>query len=302
MKAAIFPVTAIVLSLIAYSFPSAFVPLKGYIIPFLVVIMLGMGITLSLDDFRQILHKKKALLLGVTIQFIIMPLAAFLISKAFGFSDEITAGMMLVGTSAGGTASNVMTYIAKGDVALSVSMTLFSTLLSIVLMPFLTWIYIGQEVPVPAMNMLLDLIKIMLIPIIAGVLINTFFHKIVEKILPALPVISMSAIIAIIAIVVALNVKNLQTVGGLVALGVVLHNSAGLFCGYFFSKMLGFDEKTARTVAIEVGMQNSGLSVSLAIKYFGSLAALPGALFSVWHNISGSILAGFWSSKSIKNS
>lgn len=234
------------------------------------------------------------------MQFIVMPLAAFVISKLFGFSNEVTAGMMLVGTSAGGTVSNVMTYLAKGDVALSVTMTLLSTLLSIVLMPFLTWLYIGQEVPVPAMNMLISLIKIMLVPIIVGVLINTFFHKLVQKILPALPIISMAAIIAIIAIVVALNVKNIQTVGILVVIGVILHNTAGLVCGYVFSKMLGFDEKTARTVAIEVGMQNSGLSVSLAIKYFGSLAALPGALFSIWHNISGSILASIWHHKSSK--
>ncbi|QKF91263.1 bile acid:sodium symporter family protein [Campylobacter sp. CCUG 57310] len=298
MKALLFPIAAIVLSFIAYTFPAGFVAIKGYIVPLLVVIMLGMGITLSIDDFKQILHKKKALGLGIFIQFLIMPLAAFLISKAFGFSNEITAGMMLVGTSAGGTASNVMTYLAKGDVALSVSMTLFSTLLSIVLMPFLTWLYIGQEVPVPAMSMLLNLVKIMLVPIVVGVLLNTFFHKFVKKILPALPIISMAAIITIIAIVVALNVKNIQTVGALVALGVVLHNGSGLFCGYFLSKLFGFDEKTARTVAIEVGMQNSGLSVALAVKYFGSLAALPGALFSVWHNLSGSILAGIWSSKS----
>lgn len=297
MKALIFPITAIVLSIIAYTFPGGFVPLKGYIIPLLVVIMLGMGITLSIDDFKKILHKKKALGLGIFIQFLVMPLAAFAISKAFGFSNEVTAGMMLVGTSAGGTASNVMTYLAKGDVALSVSMTLFSTLLSILLMPFLTWVYIGQQVPVPAMDMLINLVKIMLVPIVVGVLLNTFFHKFVQKILPALPVISMFAIVAIISIVVALNVKNIQTVGALVAVGVVLHNSAGLFCGYIFSKILGFDEKTARTVAIEVGMQNSGLSVALAVKYFGSLAALPGALFSVWHNISGSILAGIWGLK-----
>lgn len=300
MKTLIFPITAIVLSVIAYIFPSGFTPLKGYIIPLLVIIMLGMGITLSVDDFKQILHKKKALFIGVATQFVVMPMAAFFISKLFGFSDEITAGMMLVGTSAGGTASNVMTYIAKGDVALSVSMTLCSTLLAIVLMPFLTWVYIGQEVPVPAANMLIDLIKIMLVPIIVGVSINTFFHKFVQKVLPALPVVSMSAIIAIIAIVVALNVKNIQTVGALVVIGVILHNSIGLACGYTFSKIFGLDEKTARTVAIEVGMQNSGLSVSLAIKYFGSLAALPGALFSIWHNISGSILAGVWHSRSVK--
>lgn len=154
--------------------------------------------------------------------------------------------------------------------------------------------------PVPAANMLLDLIKIMLVPIMVGVLLNTFFNKFVSKILPALPVVSMGAIIAIIAIVVALNVKNIQTVGVLVVIGVILHNTTGLACGYAFSKMFGLDERTARTVAIEVGMQNSGLSVSLAIKYFGSLAALPGALFSIWHNISGSILAGIWHTKSLK--
>jgi sodium-dependent transporter len=300
LQTLLFPVLAIILSFIAYFFPSTFIPLKGYIIPLLIVVMLGVGINLSINDFKQILHKKRALLLGVLIQFIVMPLAAFIISIAFGFDDNLTAGMMLVGTSAGGTASNVMTYIAKGDVALSVSMTLFSTLLSIFLMPFLTWLYIGENIPVPAIDMLIDLVKIMLIPISIGVILNQFFHKAVLKITPVLPLISIAAIVIIITIVVALNAKNIQNVGFLVMIAVILHNSSGLLCGYFGSKILGFDEKTAKTVAIEVGMQNSGLSVALAAKYFGSLAALPGALFSVWHNISGSILAGIWGSKSSK--
>lgn len=300
MKNLLFPIFAVLFSLVAFFMPNLFTGLKVYIVSLLMIVMLGMGLTLKLEDFYNVFEKKKAFLIGVLIQFIIMPLAAFFISKAMGFSTEITVGMMLVGTAAGGTASNVMTYIAKGDVALSVSMTFFSTLLSIVLMPFLTLLYIGEKIDVPAMSMLYSLIKIIVIPIALGVFINKFLHKFTEKILPALPVVSISAIILIIAIVVALNNKNIQTAGLGIFFGVILHNALGLFSGYYLSKLFKFDEKTARTVAIEVGMQNSGLSVALAIKYFSTLSALPGAIFSIWHNISGSLLASYWHSKNTK--
>lgn len=300
MKNLLFPIFAILFSLVAYYMPNLFTGLKAYIVPLLMVIMLGMGLTLKLRDFYDVYKKKKAFLIGVLIQFIIMPLAAFFISKAMGFSNEITVGMMLVGTAAGGTASNVMTYIAKGDVALSVSMTFFSTLLSIVLMPLLTWLYIGEKIDVPALSMLYELIKIIVAPIAFGILINRYLHKFTEQILPVLPIISIVAIILIVAIVVALNNANIQTAGLSIFIGVILHNSLGLFSGYYLSKLFKFDEKTARTVAIEVGMQNSGLSVALAIKYFTSLSALPGAIFSIWHNISGSLLASYWHSKNTK--
>ncbi|MBR8466076.1 bile acid:sodium symporter family protein [Campylobacter sp. faydin G-140] len=300
MKTLIFPITAIILSFVAYFMPDIFIPFKGYIIPLLIIIMLGMGMTLTLNDFNGVFDKKYALLLGISLQFIIMPLAALGISIAFDLGKDLVVGMMLVGTSAGGTASNVITYLARGNLALSVSMTLCSTLLSIVLMPFLTWLYIGQKVPVPAIDMLIELIKITLIPLSLGIAINTYAHKFVTKIQPLLPTISISSIVFIIAIVVSVNHLNIQKVGYLVIIAVILHNSTGLLLGYLGAKLFGFDDKIARTIAIEVGMQNSGLSVALAIKYFGGLSALPGAMFSIWHNVSGALLAGYWASKDEK--
>ena len=278
MNAFIFPVTALLCAALGYAMPGVFTPLKTLIVPLLITIMLGMGMTLTLRDFADIFSKKRALILGVALQFIVMPLAGLGVSRLLNLNDELTAGMMLVGTSAGGTASNVITYLARGNVALSVSMTLCSTLLSIVLMPLLTWLYIGQKVPVPATDMLIDLVKITLVPL----------------------AVSIGAIVLIIAIVVALNHANVEKVGLMVVFAVMAHNAAGLICGYLGARALGFDERIARTISIEVGMQNSGLSVALAIKYFSGLSALPGAIFSIWHNVSGALLAGFWASRSQK--
>ena len=226
-----------------------------------------------------------------------MPLVAWLLSMALGFSVELTIGMMLVGATAGGTASNVMTYLAKGDVALSVSMTIVSTLAAVLLLPLLTWFYIGQTVDVPVTSMLLMLLKMIVLPLFIGMLINHFFHRKIQSFLPAFPLFSMIVILLIIAIVVALNVNNLATVAWTLVLAVILHNVIGLASGYYLAKKLGYDSVIARTVAIEVGMQNSGLSVALALKYFTAASALPGAMFSIWHNLSGSVFASYWQNK-----
>lgn len=229
-----------------------------------------------------------------------MPLAALGISKAFGFSTELTVGMVLVGAVSGGTASNVMVYLAKGDVALSITMTAVSTVVSVVMTPFLTWLYVGQTVPVPAMSMLISILKIVIVPVGLGIIVNAILHRFIVKIQDVFAVFSVAAIIFIIAIVVALNHDRIATVGFIVVVGIALHNMLGLTCGYQVAKLLGYDKTVCRTVAIEVGMQNSGLAVALALKYFAPLSALPGALFSIWHNISGSLVAGYWS-KSAKN-
>ena len=292
-----FPIWALIISAIAVAFPHWFVDLKSWIVPLLMAVMLGMGLTLSWQDFIQVWKHRVVVGLGVAIQFIVMPLVAWLLSMALGFSVELTIGMMLVGATAGGTASNVMTYLAKGDVALSVSMTIVSTLAAVLLLPLLTWFYIGQTVDVPVTSMLLMLLKIIVLPLFIGMLINHFFHRKIQSLLPAFPVFSMSVILLIIAIVVALNVNNLATVAWTLVLAVILHNLIGLASGYFLAKKLGYDSVIARTVAIEVGMQNSGLSVALALKYFTVASALPGAMFSIWHNLSGSVFASYWQNK-----
>jgi bile acid:Na+ symporter, BASS family len=189
----------------------------------------------------------------------------------------------------------VVCYLARGDVALSIALTTVSTLLAILTTPLLTWLYVGERVPVPVQSMLWSIFKIVLLPVSVGVLANSLAGRYLRPIKQVFPLLSVAAIVFIIAIVVALNRDNLGTMGWVVVLAVLLHNAGGLTAGYALARLLGWDERTARTLAIEVGMQNSGLAVTLAVKYFAPAAALPGALFSIWHNLTGSLLASFWS-------
>ncbi|MEP0071560.1 MAG: bile acid:sodium symporter family protein, partial [Marinomonas sp.] len=294
----LFPLWAILLSALAFFQPDLFVGLKTQIVPLLMIIMLAMGLTLSPKDFKQVLKSRKAVAVGVLLQFLVMPIAAFAVAMAFGFDTELTVGMLLVGSVAGGTSSNVMCYLAKGDTALSISMTAISTLLGVVLTPFLVSLMIGTSVDVPVSSMLISLFKIVLLPVAAGVVINTLFSKFIRKAEVAFPYISMFAIVLIIAIVVALSSSKLVEVGLVVAAAVIIHNSIGLILGYWVTYLLGFDSRVCRTIAFEVGLQNSGLAAALAVKFFTPLSALPGTLFSVWHNISGSLLASYWSRRS----
>ena len=293
----LFPVWAILFAVVAYLSPSLFVELKTQIVPLLTIIMLAMGISLSPKDFLNVAQHKKAVGVGVVLQFLIMPLTALLISYLLGFSTELTVGMVLVGSVAGGTSSNVMAFLAKGNVALSISMTAISTLLGVILTPLLVELLVGETVDVPVSAMLMSLVKIVLLPVGLGVVINTFAHKAVAKVNALLPLISMIAIVLIIAIVVALNAENLNQVGPMVALAVILHNGFGLTAGYYCCRLLGFNESTCRTIAFEVGLQNSGLATALAMKFFSPASAIAGTIFSVWHNISGSLLAGYWASR-----
>lgn len=293
----LFPLWALLFSIVAYTMPNIFVPLKGNIASLLIAIMFFMGITLRLEDFSRVLKQPKIIAITVALQFIMMPLIALFLSKILGFSTELLVGMVLVGAVSGGTASNVITYLAKGDVALSITMTITSTLLSVVATPFLTLLYVGQSIPVPTNDMLLSILKMVLAPVIAGVIVNYFLHKTIKRYEPYLATLSMVAIVFIIAIVVALNQGRIATIGLVTVAGIILHNISGLTSGYWVAKWLGYDHKICKTVAIEVGMQNSGLAVALAMKYFTPLSALPGAIFSVWHNISGALLAGYWSKR-----
>lgn len=294
----LFPLWAILCSLYAYFQPNSVVALKPAIVPLLALIMFCMGVTLRIDDFLRAFKRPKVIALTVCLQFFIMPLAAFVVSKALGFSVDLMVGMILVGAVSGGTASNVMAYIAKADVALSITMTAVSTILSVVITPYLTLLYVGQTIPVPAGSMLISILKLVFVPVVLGVFLNYFFHKYIDKFKDLFALLSIISIVTIIAIVVGLNVERINSIGLIIFVGIILHNGIGLISGYFGAKLLGYDKKTCKTVAIEVGMQNSGLAVALAAKYFTPLAMLPGAIFSIWHNISGSILAGFWSKDS----
>ena len=294
---ALFPLWAIGLSIIAYYLPDHFASLKPAIIPLLALIMFGMGMTLTWRHFLDAAKQPVIISITVCIQFLFMPLFAWLLSLIFRLDTDQMIGMVLVGSSAGGTASNVICYLARGNVALSILMTMVSTLCAVLLMPALTYLYLSQSVPVPVWGMMKSILIIVLIPVITGTAINTLYGRFLEKLQPIFPLFSSLMIIIIIAIIVGLNHNNLQNAGLLVVGAVFLHNLLGLTTGYMIPRLLNYDAVTCRTVSIEVGMQNSGLSVALAVQYFSSLAALPGAIFSIWHNISGSIMAAYWRKK-----
>lgn len=291
----LFPLWAILLSTIAFYYPGGFIDLKPLIIPLLAFIMFCMGLTLTISDFTRTLAMPKLIILGLVLQFSVMPLTALALANLFGLSPVITSGMVLVGTSPGGTASNVVTYLAKGNVALSITLTALSTVMSVLLTPLLTWLLIDNKIDVPMLKMFQSIITIVFIPVLSGLLLNHFFNNQLSGIKPALPLLAVIAIVLIIAIITALNHSRFYEISFVLLLSVILHNATGFGAGYLFSSVAGYKAKECRTVAIEVGMQNSGLAVALAIKYFSATAALPGAIFSIWHNIAGSLMAWSWS-------
>lgn len=292
-----FAVWVILTSVIAFMFPDPFLGLGGYITILLGVVMFGMGLTLKAVDFKIIFTKPLPVLIGVCAQFIIMPLVAFVIAKLLNLPAELAAGLVLLGCVPGGTASNVMVYLAKGNVPLSIAMTSVSTLLAPIMTPLLLLMLAGQWMPVDAVAMFMSIVQVIIVPIVLGLAIKKFFPVAVEKSLTVLPLISVAAIITIVAAVVSGNSATIAASGLLIFTAVMLHNGFGLLLGYFAGKVLGQDEVNRRAIAIEVGMQNSGLGVALATAHFGPLAALPSVLAAAWHNISGPILATYWSKK-----
>ncbi len=290
-----FPLGAIAVSVFSIFYPDSLSPYQKAIVPLLGVVMLGMGMTLRPENFREIARRPRLIAIGVGLQFLLMPLIAFLVSKLFGLPQALLVGMVLLGSCPGGTASNVICYLARGDVALSISLTTVSTLLAVLFTPVLTWVYVGQSIPVPVIDMMINISKIILVPVAVGVLCNYYFGRHLRFVKQVFPFVSVIAIILIIGIIVALNHAQIFLLALPVIAAVFWHNLLGLASGYYLSKIMGLDERQRRTVAIEVGMQNSGLAVALAQSYFPAITALPGALFSIWHNITGSILAGVWS-------
>ncbi len=293
----LFPLWAILLSLLAFFAADAFASLQSLIVPLLATVMFVMGLNLTREDFTRIVNDPKPIFIGVLLQFLLMPLLAITLSAMLQLSNQLTAGMVLVGSCAGGTASNVISYLAKADLALSISMTVTSTLVGVLATPFLCSFYLSQTIDVDTWAMLVSILQMVFVPVLAGALINHYAAGAVQRVETMLPSLSIVLILLIIAIVVALNSERLTEVGLLTLLAVIIHNLGGLLGGFYLSRLLGLNVKQSHTIAIEVGMQNSGLGVALALQFFSATAALPGVLFSVWHNISGSILAAYWSSK-----
>ena len=275
-------------------FPGAIRYLKpAYINPLLGVIMFCMGMTLKTDDFRVVFRRPKDVLIGCLAQFTVMPLLAFALTKIFSLDAALAIGVILVGCCPGGTASNVITYLAKGDLALSVGMTATSTLLAPVLTPLLVWLLAGEKVQVDVLGMLLSILWVVILPIGLGLLVKRFAPRVSEKAVAYLPALSTLTISTIVFIVIGANAEKLLSSGLIIILVVILHNLCGLGVGYLIGVALHLSPAKRRAISIEVGMQNSGLASSLANLHFAAypMAAIPGAIFSVWHNISGGIVA-----------
>ncbi len=262
----------------------------------LMVVMFGMGLTLKFGDFAVVFKRPKDIIIGCIAQFTIMPLLAFALGKIFGLETGLLAGVILVGTCPGGTASNVMTYLSKGDVALSVGMTSVNTLLAPFLTPAITYLLLKTTVSVDVLSMFLSIIKVVIIPIALGFIINRFWGKYTEKVSDVLPLISVVAITLIVAAVVSHNAERILETGAIVFVVVILHNVLGYIVGFALGLVLKLPMSKKKALSIEIGMQNSGLATSLAGSAFPDLAmaTVPGAIFSVWHNISGALLANIY--------
>ena len=260
------------------------------------VVMFGMGLTIKLEDFKVVFSRPKDVIVGCVTQFTVMPALAWALSRLFDLDEALTVGVVLVGCCPGGTASNVMTFLAKGDLALSVGMTGVSTLLAPFLTPLLTLLLAGKTVEVNALGMFVGILWVVVLPICLGFIAKRLFPQTTERAVRFMPAVSTTAIAVIIAIIVAANAERLFSGGLAVVLVVVLHNVCGLLLGYFVAAALRLSEPKRRALCIEVGMQNSGLAASLAAAHFAAypMAAVPGAIFSVWHNVSGALAARFF--------
>ena len=268
----------------------------GWINYLLMIVMFGMGMTAKLSDFAIVFKRPRDVMIGCAAQFIVMPLLAFLLGKAFRLSDELLVGVVLVGTCPGGTSSNVITYLSKGDTALSIGMTSINTLLAPLLTPLLTYLYLRTSVTVDVMSMFMSIIQVVIVPIGLGLLINRVFGRYTQRISAALPTVSVTAICLIVAAVVSHNSEKIRSTGLVIFVVVILHNLLGYLCGYLIGVLFHMDLPRKKAVAIEIGMQNSGLATTLAGTSFPgmAMATVPGAIFSVWHNISGALLAGWF--------
>ncbi|NDV19314.1 bile acid:sodium symporter [Pseudodesulfovibrio sp. JC047] len=289
-----FIVITVVLSGVALTYPPSFTWIKPHIPLGLGIIMFGMGLTLEFEDFRDIMRKWPLVGLGVILQYTLMPLLAVGIAFVLNIPPEAAIGLIIVGACPGGTASNVIVYLAKGNVPLSVTLTLASTCLAPLLTPIIVYLLVQKQIQLDFWGMVQSVFWIVVFPMLDGLVLRRLFRKRLEPILRFFPSLSILVIAGLIACIIGLNQKTLLAMPVLVCLAVIIHNGCGLVAGYGLARLARCSKRDARTIAIEVGMQNSGLGVALAVKYFGALSALPGALFSLWHNLSGVALARRW--------
>ncbi|MBI8382906.1 bile acid:sodium symporter family protein [Pseudomonas aeruginosa] len=289
-----FPFWVLLFAILAFFRPAWFLPLTAAIAPLLGLVMFGMGLTLKGEDFREVARHPIRVLIGVLAQFVIMPSLAWLLCSLLQLPAEIAVGVILVGCCPGGTASNVMTWLSRGDVALSVAITSVTTLLAPLVTPALVWLLASAWLPVSFAAMFLSILQVVLVPIALGLLAQRLLGERTRQVAEVLPLVSVFSIVVIIAAVVAASQARIAESGLLIMAVVMLHNGFGLLLGYLTGKLTGMPLAQRKALAIEVGMQNSGLGAALANVHFAPLAAVPSALFSVWHNLSGSLLAALF--------
>ncbi|HAO59791.1 MAG TPA: bile acid:sodium symporter family protein [Psychrobacter sp.] len=292
-----FAIWALLSAVLGFIFPEFFASFAKYIVPILGIIMFGMGTTLRTEDFVEIIKRPKLVLVGLLAQFTLMPLIAYVLTVVFKLDPMIAVGVILVGCCPGGTSSNVITFLAKGDVALSVSITSISTLLAPILTPILLKIFAGQLIEIELASMMISITKMVILPILLGLAFHKILGAKVQIANDILPMVSVLGIAIIIAAVIAVSRDTILTSGLLVFIVVALHNCIGYLLGYLLAKLSGFSEAQRRAIMVEVGMQNSGLGAALAATYFNPAASLPSAIFSVWHNFSGALVANFFVGK-----
>lgn len=295
-----FSVWVILFALLGFFLPSVFIGLKGQISLLLGIVMFGMGLTLSSADFREVFRRPLDVALGVVGHYVIMPLLAYGLAVGLHLPPDIAVGVILVGCCPSGTASNVMTFLARGDVALGVSIASVSTLIAPLATPAMISLLAGQWMNVSASSLILDILKVVIVPILLGVIVKALFRRQAEAATVALPAVSTLAIVLIVAIVVGLNKPHIVESGLLIFAVVILHNGLGYLLGYLFARLIRMNPAQRKAIVFETGMQNSGLGASLAAAHFNPLAAVPSAIFSVWHNISGSLLATWFARRAAR--
>lgn len=294
-----FALWVLLFAYLAFQFPDTYKQFAPYIPYLLGIVMFGMGITLTFNDFGEVFKHPKSVIIGVVGQFVIMPAIAFALAKCFNLPADLAIGVILVGSCPGGTSSNVMTYLAKGNTALSVACTTISTLLAPLLTPVIFYLLASQWLEIDAAGMFVSVLKMVLFPIFLGLAVRALFKKQISEISQTMPLLSVISIVLILAAVVAVSKDKIVESGLLIFGVVVLHNCLGYLVGFFAAKLLGLNIADSKAVSIEVGMQNSGLGAALAAAHFNPIAAVPSAVFSFWHNVSGPILANIFSN--IKN-
>lgn len=292
-----FPLWIVLFVVVSYTNPEPFKVLPKFVPYFLGAVMLFMGLTMSLDDFKLVFKQPKNVIAGIVLRYIIMPFVGFGVATLLGLPPALAAGLILVGCCPSGVASNVMTFLSKGDTALSITVSSFNTVLAPVITPMVFLLLAGSIVPVDAGAMLIDIAKMVLLPVGLGIALNMCATKVIEKINPYLPGLSTLMLLLIIIAGTAVNANRLMSVAIIAFLAVAMHNAIGLLLGYLGARAVGMNLFQAKGITFEIGMENSALAMTLALAYLDPIAAIPGAIFSVWHNLTGSALATYWGRK-----